>query len=395
MNSNRHRLKTPPILWMIIVAAALLLSGRSTRADFMDDWPVKVHPHLDLSASYEDNLLISPTNKIGDFSFMISPGLQLLYGNPLHNYLSLDYTLGIEEFYRHTEFNAVNQNVAFTGAYSFSRLKLQVSQIYKDDTSENFEAATRLEEQQNLTSASAEYTLNQYFSIGALYRMEFDHFPNEPGQFDTDLFEPGVALYYHLSPKTDLYGEFDYTSANVVGGQSSQAESASLGVRGKITSKITGNIGVGYENTDYSGTSPSVDTAVASASLHGDFTPHTYADLILSRNVNPSTAFASNSVTSTRVDLTVNEKIYHEKFLVYVGGAYEHDDYNGLVTLSNPPFTPLQRTDDIWEGRVGAKYFVTKWVELGASYRYQRNLSTDHEVSFVDNLVSVDALIHF
>src|ERR1700679_1725938 len=123
MNSNRHRLKMPPILWMILVVAALLSSGQSTRADFMDDWPVKVHPHLDLQSSFEDNVLISPTNKLGDFSFLISPGLQLLYGDPLHNYLSLDYTIGIEEFYRLTEFNAVNNYVTFTGAYSFSRLK--------------------------------------------------------------------------------------------------------------------------------------------------------------------------------------------------------------------------------------------------------------------------------
>jgi polysaccharide biosynthesis protein VpsM len=384
MNNIRHRLLIPATVWSILGLVALLGSGRSSRATPLDDWPIKFHPHLDLQASYDDNVLISSTNQQADFSFLISPGLQLEYGSLDHNYLSLDYTMGIERFYRLTNLDAINNDVAFKSVFNFSRVKLQIDHTFKDDTSEDFEAGTRIEQQQNLTSASAEYSLNQYFSIGALYHQELDHFPT-PGQNDSQLYEPGVAIYYHVSPKTDVFGEFDYGWADVSQGENQQFETVNLGLRGKITSKITGNIGLGYEHRDFSGTTPSIDTVVTTVSLHGDFTKHTFADLTIGRQINPSsTTNASTSVTVTRADFQINQKIYREKFLVYVGGAYEHDEYSGI-----------SRIDNIWEGRVGARYIATKWLEFGASYRYQHNASSASFVSFEQDLASVDALVHF
>jgi hypothetical protein len=383
MNDIRRRFSIPATVWTVLVLAVLLWSGRSSRANPLDDWPIKFHPHLDLQSSYDDNVQISSTNQQADFSFLISPGLQLEYGNLDHNYISLDYTLGIEEFYRLTNLNAINHDLVLKSLFNFSRVKLQIDHTFKDDTSEDFETGSRVEEQQNVTAASAEYSVNQYFSIGALYHQEFHHFPT-PGQIDNELFEPGVAVYYHVSPKTDVYGEFDYGIADVSQGENAQFENISLGLRGKVTSKITGNIGVGYEHRDFSGTTPSIDTVVSSISLHGDFTKHTFADLMMSRQISPSVTNASSSVTTTRADLQINQKIYREKFLVYIGGAYEHDEYTGV-----------SRIDNIWEGRVGARYFATKWLEFGATYRYQHNASTATSISFEQDLASVDALLHF
>ena len=241
-----------------------------------------------------------------------------------------------------------------------------------------------------MTSISAEYSLNQYFSLGALYHQEFNHFPT-PGQIDNELFEPGLAVYYHLTPKTDLFGEFDYGWVDVAEGDDQQFENVSLGLRGKITSKIRGQIEVGYENRDFSGPTPapSVAAVVAKVSLHADFSRHTFADLVVSRQISPSTTNADTSVTATRADLTVNQKIYREKFLVYAGGAYEHDDYGQDGSVG------VNRQDDIVEGRVGAKYFATKWLEFGVSYRYQYDRSTASSVTFDQNLVSIDGLVHF
>ena len=390
MNSARHRFTIPAMVWIVLVLVALLWSGRSGRAAPMDDWAIEFHPHLDLQSTYDDNILITPHNRIGDFSFLISPGLQLVYGDLNHNYLSLDYTLGLERFYRRTDFDATDHYVKFHSLFNFSRLKLQVDHTFKDETSQNLEVATRTEEQQNLTSVSAEYSLSQYFSIAALYHQEFHHFPT-PGQIDNELFEPGMAVYYHLTPKTDIFGEFDYGWANVAQGDDQQFESASLGLRGKITSKIKGQVQVGYENRDFYGPAhaSSIATVVATGSLHGEFTKHTSADLVISRQISPSITNAASSVTTTRADFTLNEKVYHEKFLVYVGGAYEHDDYGQSVSVGP------NRVDDIVEGRVGIKYFATKWVEFGASYRYQYDRSTVSTVTFDQDLVSVDALVHF
>src|ERR1700722_10618349 len=310
MNNIRHRFSIPAAVWTILLLIALLGSGPNSRALDMDDWPIKFHPHLDLESSYNDNVAISSTNQQADFSFLISPGLQLEYGSLDHNYLSLDYTLGIEEFYRLTNLNAVNNDAVFRSLFNFSRIKLQGNDTFKDDTSEDFEAGTRIEQQQNVTDVSAEYSVNQYFSVGALYHQELDHYPT-PGQIDSQQYEPGVALYYHVSPKTDVFGEFDYGVADVSEGPNAQFEAINFGLRGKITSKITGNISVGYEHRDFSDSTPSLDTVVASVALHADFSRHTFADLSISRQVNPASIVdASTSVTTTRVDFQINQKIY-------------------------------------------------------------------------------------
>jgi hypothetical protein len=128
---------------------------------------------------------------------------------------------------------------------------------------------------------------------------------------------------------------------------------------------------------------------VATVSLHGDFTRHTFADLVISRQISPSVTNAAASVTATRADFTVNQRIYREKFLVTVGGAYEHDEYGQAVSGG------VNRQDDILEGRAGVRYIATKWLEFGASYRYQYDRSTVSTVTFDQNLVSVDALVHF
>ena len=144
MNSIRHRFSIPATVWTILVLIALLWSGRSSRANWLDDWPIKFHPHLDLQSSYNDNVEISSTNQQADFSFLISPGVQLEYGSPDNNYLSLDYTLGIEEFYRLTNLNAIDNDAVFHSLFNFSRIKLQINDTFKDDTSEDFEAGTRV-----------------------------------------------------------------------------------------------------------------------------------------------------------------------------------------------------------------------------------------------------------
>ena len=368
----------------ILLLAVTLLPSQRSLATSMEDWPIKFHPHLDLAATYDDNILIAHNHELSDYYFTISPGLELVHGDVGHNYVSLDYTEGIERFLQHGSQDTENHYGTLKSTFDFNRLKLAVNDQFQIETSPNVQVGARVEEQRNLTDASAEYPVNNYFSLGLLYHQELHHFPT-PEQIDYRLFQPGGAFYYHILPKTDVYGEFDYGWVDEQQGEDQRFWTASLGVRGKITSKITGRIGLGYEVRDYSGSTTNVETPVATVSLHGDFSRHTSADLIVQRQINPSVTLQDNSFTATRVEFIINQKIYREKFLVQVGGSYERDDYNPA----------LDRIDDVWQGRVGARYVATKWLDLGVSYRYQRDQSTVDTFSFGQNVVSVDGLLHF
>jgi len=164
-----------------------------------------------------------------------------------------------------------------------------------------------------------------------------------------------------------------------------------LGIRGKITGKITGQIGVGYETVDYSGSTPAVDAVSSTVSLHGDFTRHTSADFVVSRLINPSVTVTNDSYTATRVEFTVTQKLFYEKFLATAGGSYERDDYDQPVSLS-PRVT---RSDNLWQAHVGLRYIATKWLELGVLYHYQWDHSTDSQFSFYENVATLDALLRY
>ena len=108
----------------------------------------------------------------------------------------------------------------------------------------------------------------------------------------------------------------------------------------------------------------------------------------MSRNINPSVSSAGNSYEATRVELTLRQKLWKKKITLIAGGAYEHDNYNLSIG-------PVSRDDDFWEGHAEINYDVTKWFQFGAVYRYQRNSSTLHTVSFGQNVVTIHALLHF
>ena len=374
----------------ILVIAVTLLTSLSSRATPMDEWPVKFHPHLDLAATYDDNILISHSNVLSDVIFTLRPGLELDYGEAPHNHLSLDYTAGIERYVDHGSQDAVNHYVELKGVFNFSRLKLQIQDQFADETAANVQAGARVEEERNIAQLGTEYLLNKYFSAGLLLHTEYHHFVT-PGQIDYNLYQPGVAWYYHALPKADVYGEFDYGWIDEQRGEDRQLASGSMGLRGKITGKISGQIGVGYENLDYSGKTPSVDGVISSVSLHGDFTRHTSADLAISRQINPSITSQNDSYTSTRVDFTVIQKIYYEKFKATVGGSYERDEYDEPISQT-PKVT---RDDDLWQAHAGIRYIARKWLELGASYSYQWDHSTVGTLSFQENVVTLDALLRY
>jgi len=380
----RPRFVAPPAMGIILLLTVTLLPTPRSIAGSMEDWPIKFHPHLDLASTYDDNILIAHNDKLADFYFTISPGLELVHGDVEHNYVSLDYTEGSEHFLQHGSQNAENHYATFKTTYDFSRLKLTLTNPFQIETSPDFQVGTRVEEQKNLTDFSAEYLVNKYFSLGLLYHQELHHFLTA-GEINYSVFQPGGVLYYHVLPKTDIYGEFDYGWVDEQLGEDQRYWSGSLGIRGKITSKISGRIGVGYEDNEYSGSTTNVETMVATVSLHGDLSPHTSADLTVERRIDPSVTVQDNSFTDTRVEFILNQKIYREKFLVQVGGFYERDDYN-----------PGQnRVDDVWQGRVGTRYIATKWLELGVAYHYQRDKSSENTFSFGQNVVTVDGLLHF
>jgi hypothetical protein len=366
-----------------IAITGLLLSSRPSVADPFEDWPVKPHPHLSIASSFNDNVFISPT-KQGDFSWLISPGILLEYGKASHNYITLDYTAQIERFYRLTSEDANNHLVAFRTHLGLDRLTLDLSHDFRDRTEDNVEVGGRVEERQNITHANAEYQISSKTAVGLHYRQEFHEF-FAPGQINYDTYEVGGDFYYRAFSKTDLFGEVNYGWVNEQVGSDQEYWEINAGLRGRLTSKITGTVKGGYQHRKFDvSTIGDINSFVASVGLQAALTKRTTADLTVSRSVDPSITSAGDTFTATRVEATLRHRARAERLVLTLGGAYEHDDYG-----------QLNRGDDVWEARAGVSYAFTRWFELGAFYRHTRDESSLSAFSFNQNVATIQASLHY
>jgi len=240
---------------------------------------VNPHPHLDFDTVYDDNVNISPTNRQGDVSFVVRPGLELQIGDagetqesalgssfadgmlPFYsgspatgegNYLTLDYTAAIERYVRLDQYNSDNQQVQLNTHYAFNRLTLQLASTFQDLTDNNVTAGGQTHEQSNTTTLNADYLVSSKTSLELNYHQELNHYLSG-GQIDSQQYELGSTFDYHLSSKTDVFGQYSHGWDNVSEGADAMYNQVEVGISGKLTSKIFGTAKVGYPRTSSSG----------------------------------------------------------------------------------------------------------------------------------------------
>ncbi|MBM3860630.1 MAG: glycosyltransferase family 4 protein [Verrucomicrobia bacterium] len=158
-----------------VFGCLLLLSSLTGRAQDEFDraklhvGPVDLHPHLDFISSYDDNVFLKRDNRQADFSFVTSPGLQLVYGQSERNFLALDYTASFERFLRLTSQDADNQFVKFNSHFELNRLTIGLAHRFQDVEGPNTQIGARLRSRDNITNIDLEYRLSSKTSIGIGY----------------------------------------------------------------------------------------------------------------------------------------------------------------------------------------------------------------------------------
>jgi hypothetical protein len=363
---------------------------------------------------YDDNVNISSTNRQGDVSFVIRPGLQLQLGeaaeNPVSvlsgnfadnmlpfysavpaakdkNYLTLDYTAAIERYVWLDQYDSDNQQVQLSTHYTFNRLTLQLASTFQDVTQNNVTAGERVHQQSNMTTFTADYRVSSKTSLELNYNQELNHYLTG-GQIDSQRFKLGGTYDFHLSSKTDLFGQYNHGWDNVAQGADATYDEIDVGLNGKLTSKISGTAQVGYQRREYAGFSTTTDGVVASVNLQARLQRRTTVGLGTTRALNPSINTVNDSYWATRVDLTLNHTLPGGKTTLSLGGAYENDNYNAGALSSG-------REVNRWTGTAGVGYTLTKWFLLTARYQYQKNDDNQNSSSFYQNIVTLSAAVHY
>ncbi|MCX7886316.1 MAG: outer membrane beta-barrel protein [Verrucomicrobiae bacterium] len=349
--------------------------------------PVDLHPHLDFAIAYDDNVFIRRNNRQGDFSFVTSPGLQLVYGQTERNFIALDYTAGIERFLRLSSQDANNQFVKLDGHFEIHQLTIGLSHRFQDIKGPNTQVGARIRSQDNLTNIDLEYRLSSKTSFGIGYG-QYIHDYMLAGLYDSREYTPYATFFYHITPKTDLFLRFGYGWVIVNRSPSAEYQQVDIGLRGKLTAKTTGTVRLGYQHRSFDHTYGDIHSVVAGVDVETALTRRTALTLGFNRSVNPSPSIPGNSYEATRVDAKLTHRFPRNKVAFWIAGAYEHDDYE-------QPVGTVDRTDSFFEASAGIGWDVTKWMQLGAEYRFWHNDSRLTGLDFHRNVVMIHARVHF
>lgn len=349
--------------------------------------PVDLHPHLEFISAYNDNVFLKSNNKQGDFSFITSPGLQMVYGQNDQNFITLDYTAAFERFVRLTSQDADNQFVKLNGHFEVQKLTIGVSHAFQDIKGANTQVGATVRSRDNITNLDLEYRISSKTSLGVGYSQSLHDYITT-GMIDSQECSPYAALYYHMTPKSDLFCRFAYGWIDVDQGPDSTYQEADIGVRGKLTNKLTGIARVGYQHWSFTSGLNDINAFVMSADLQAQLTKRTTWTLGASRRINPSPVDLGNSYEATRVDSRLIHKLPGKKVSLWLGGAYEYDEYE-------LPMGGTNREDNFFEVSAGVAWDVTKWMQLSAEYLFWENQSRWALVEFNRNLASIHARVHF
>jgi len=369
-----------------LLTAFILTAGAATSAVQAQTNIFVPKLELDLRTRYNDNLLLSPDFRERDWSFVATPTVGLLYGQRSRTYVSAEYACELEKFATLSKYDTANHFVEFDSRAQFDRAAIRVAHSFHDVSGPNSEVSSWMHDIRNVTYVDSEYRFNDKTSVGLDYRQEFHEYPTT-GWIDYQQYAIGGTLYYRLFPKTDLLCQFNHGWVDMARGEDATYQEVNLGLRGQLTSKVNGRMTVGYQHREFNGVLPAWNEPVAAVGLDAQFTERTGAALTVARKINPSVALENRSYASTIVDFTVRQRILRTVMLT-AGGLYETRDYN-LTTGATG------RLAEQWETRIGVVYDMTKWLRLGASYRYRSADFTGADRLATQNFVSINATIHY
>ena len=195
-------------------------------------------------------------------------------------------------------------------------------------------------------------------------------------------------LTYRIAAKTYVLGEFDYGNVSYVKKINSDANwyQGLVGVRGKLSAKLTGEAKIGWQYRDYTRPSENdYDSLVTMAGLLAEFSDRDTLGIKWIRSPYESLYQGTNYYIDNSLDLTYRHKFTH-KVTGFVNGLYRISQYPEETVEGG---TWKKRLDNTWNAGAGVEYAMQKWLVWTADYKFLQRKSNFGNYDYNDNLVTV------
>src|SRR5258708_3601953 len=179
----------------------ILPSGSNTMGDANR---FKYSFRLDLNALYDTNIFISPTNRVADYQFTITPGVTLGFGDVYRraaNFIRLDYAPAFQFFARNTSQNNIGQAFLLDGQYNSGKATWRFAQSIQVLNGADTDVGTRVTRQIYGTSVGVSYLVSDKTFVDLGTTFAYQHFNNE---LDTWTVSGSGYFNYVYSPKLTI-----------------------------------------------------------------------------------------------------------------------------------------------------------------------------------------------
>ncbi len=392
------------------------------------------------SLRWASNIFRNEEDEESDLSWTISPGLEVNLGRGISN---ADFTVitryDIVRYEDNDQLDTELFHIEALGTYETSRLNLNGSASYdetKINTPENNISDDLVELKTTSVDFDAEYRVSPKFSFSAGYKYSETEYQTYQDSFsDRETTRFPLSVYYELTPKLDLILGYTYATTDIEGTSSrlirlvdstnippgpqiiadtARAQSGygrdshfyNIGLRGNISTKLTGYFKVGYRarslgdstileqyfdpndplvelqpQADSSTNRDASDMLGLDSNLTWMATTKLLVQLALSRDF--GVGGEGESTEATRANLVGNYS-FNTHWSTMANLGYSETDYsdNG-------------RGDDQYTGGLRVMYVLNTYWRFSAGYTYAENKSSRDGSSYESETLDLTAILRY
>ncbi|RZB31540.1 MAG: polysaccharide biosynthesis protein VpsM [Desulfobacteraceae bacterium Eth-SRB2] len=364
----------------------------------------EINPELSYKGEYKDNIYFESGHEDDDFIHTITPGIGLKISGTPGNFLSAGYKVGIVKYSDYDDNDYEDHRLFVSAGLKTPKgLYLRVQDSFQDtedpfDSKEEFRLGVQTERWNNLVNIIAGYEFAGRYCIEATYSNFVERYDLLKDEFqDTIEHKYGLAVFYNLTPKTALFGQYlrndteydaqnDGIDVNRDGFDEWNSENSQdyiidnflIGARFKPGGKLSGEFKLGLGTIDFdndmdkNGNKYDDDSFFAMEAEVG-YKPveKTSLSLNLKRYKQASnSADFSGDVSATYLRTIIGLALtqnFTDRISAKLGFEWSNKDY-----LDERPGNAKKELD-LYTARCGVDYSIRDWLSAGLSYKYQDN----------------------
>lgn len=365
-----------------LVAGAAFLGAMSASASVPLGSGAEAFATLKAGLEYNDNLFLADNNADSDTIWRATPGVNILFGQNSVAQGTFTYT---EEFKFYSDNSEIDTSLSTINGgltYDNTKTKIDAKAGFQqlDQPTADARGAGLVKRDVINAAIDGEFNVSEKtsFKLGIAYN-DTDY--TAASFADWEYVQIPVNYYYEVAPKLDASFGFAYKD-NVIGNGSPDSEEYfyNVGARGDLAPKLTGELSLGYKQTE-----PTIGDSSSTFGIDSKFT-YAYSEKT-SIDANLSNGFGFSGVGESYRTLAFGAGI--------TASVSEQLQVGARLSYSNNAYLTTAQEDDLISASVSATYKYNEFVTVAGSYALTDNASNKAGSDFTGNVLSLSASLRY